>query len=190
MTRVMTTVLMTTRAMMTVLMMTRVMMTVVMTTRAMMTVMTTTRAMMTRVIMTVGDNDDEGDDDDGDDDEGDDDDAGDNDGGDDDDDAQELEREEAAGASLRRELEVVQQEVATLKQLIVGKDALLLRKCQALEQAKVSVQGLLALGNAHWTWGERGGRGGTDTERERDCDTSILTASGNVRSNGVKSKSS
>ena len=80
---------------------------------------------------------------------------------------------------------MVQQEVATLKQLIVGKDALLLRKCQALEQAKVSVQGLLALGNTHWSWGEGGGRergdreggterggsereGGGQTERERE----------------------
>lgn len=53
-----------------------------------------------------------------------------------------LEKSEAAGEGMRKELEVAQHEVLTLKQLILGKDALLLRKGQALEQAKDIIESL------------------------------------------------
>ncbi|KAK7481728.1 hypothetical protein BaRGS_00027101 [Batillaria attramentaria] len=53
-----------------------------------------------------------------------------------------LEKGEAAGEGMRRELELAQHEVMTLKQLITGKDALLLRKGQALEQAKEIIESL------------------------------------------------
>ncbi|XP_076449834.1 uncharacterized protein LOC143286125 isoform X2 [Babylonia areolata] len=53
-----------------------------------------------------------------------------------------LEKEEAAGEGLRRELELCQHEVTSLKQLVNGKDALLFRKTQALEQAKVVIESL------------------------------------------------
>ncbi|KAL8593001.1 hypothetical protein ACOMHN_017931 [Nucella lapillus] len=53
-----------------------------------------------------------------------------------------LERGEAAGEGVRKELELAQHEVTSLKQLLAGKDALLFRKTQALEQAKVVIESL------------------------------------------------
>ncbi|KAK7114160.1 myosin heavy chain, clone 203-like isoform X2 [Littorina saxatilis] len=53
-----------------------------------------------------------------------------------------MEREEAAGENQKKELELAQQEVSSLKHLIAGKDALVLRKCQALEQAKLVIESL------------------------------------------------
>ena len=73
-----------------------------------------------------------------------------------------MERGEAAQDTLRKELELTRHEVNTLKQLIAGKDALLLRKTQSLEQAKVT----------HWIphltceLSNRGHRGGLNLEKK------------------------
>lgn len=52
--------------------------------------------------------------------------------------SQELEGSEAEGEHLRTELQLARHEVTSLKRLVTGKDALLMRKGQALDQAKVS----------------------------------------------------
>ena len=83
---------------------------------------------------------------------------------------QDLERGESEGEGLRRELELAQQEVSSLKQLILGKDSLLLRKCQALDHAKVSV----VLGEGEREGGEIGGQRGRERGRERGGEVSSL----------------
>ncbi|XP_005091342.2 uncharacterized protein LOC101862772 [Aplysia californica] len=54
----------------------------------------------------------------------------------------ELERREHDSQSVREELEVSRSEVDTLKQLLSGKDVLVMRKCQSLQQAKHYVDSL------------------------------------------------
>ncbi|XP_025076115.1 lamin-A-like isoform X2 [Pomacea canaliculata] len=56
--------------------------------------------------------------------------------------ARELEGSEAEGEHLRTELQLARHEVTSLKRLVTGKDALLMRKGQALDQAKEIIEEL------------------------------------------------